>query len=442
MRKKMKQLNAIKAWIGSVAPVLDADLSIKLWDGDIVPLGRNASKDILLCIRSPYAIRRLIFSPKLTTLFELYAENLIDIEGGTPLEAIRRWDHITALNLVRSFRKRDLVKVLWPFVFGTSEYKTTEDDYSYSNSIAKKISEGRNDQDLIRFHYDVSNRFYSLFLDPEMVYSCAYFETPDASLADAQIAKLDMICKKLRLKEGEYLFDVGCGWGALVCYAAQHYGVNAYGVTLSQKQFDYAQAKIERLGLEDKVTIELLDYRNVQGKERFDKIVQVGMFEHVGIDNHDTYFQHIHRLLKPNGLYLHHAITRKAIKEIKNFRKPSAYQEIVSRFIFPGGELDYIGLTLTNLERHRFEVHDVEGWREHYWRTLEKWIQNLWDNRETARQDVGWTKTRLWLLYFSLFVVAFERNTVGLYQTLSSKRRVGTSPLPSTRKDLYCDAHT
>jgi cyclopropane-fatty-acyl-phospholipid synthase len=436
MNRYEKQLEVFKQWVANVTSKLDTDLSLKLWNGDIVPLGINAKQDMLVVINSNDAITRLIHKPKLTTIFELYYESLLDIEGGTPLDMLKRWDHIGALGIIRSMSKLELFKTFWPFVLSAKKNVSAE-NLAYTKSVAGKVTKGRDDQELIQFHYDLSNEFYSLFLDENMVYSCGYFKTFDTSLEQAQVDKLEMICKKLRLKEGDRFFDIGCGWGGLVCYAAQYFGVQAYGVTLSQEQFEFAQAKIKRLGLEDRVTIELRDYRSVTGSERFDKIAQIGMFEHVGFDNHDKHFEHVHTLLRPRGLYLHHAITRPATPDIKKFNKKTGYKEVVSKFIFPGGELDYIGLTVTNLERHRFEIHDVENWREHYQLTLEHWVQRLWENRELAKKEVGWSKTRLWLLSFSLFYMGFKRCTTSVFQTLASKRRIGPSDLPPTRDDLY-----
>jgi len=433
---RKKQLSALRKWILAAAPHLNANISVKLWNGEIIPLSDKVDNDIILAINSPEVIRRLIFSPKLMTVFQIYSESLLDIEGGTPLDAVRSWDHLSILHFARDMKKMDLLKALWPFLFKSSQ-KEEIHNISYEKNIQEKLDDGRDDKDLIQFHYDVSNDFFGLFLDPEMVYSCAYFDDKSTSLEDAQIAKLDMICKRLRLAPGERLFDVGCGWGGLVCHAVQNYGVEAYGVTLSQEQYDFVQAKIKRLGLEDKITIELKDYRTVNEEESFDKISQIEMFEHVGLDNHDQHFKQMHKLLKENGLYLHQASTRKATPNINNFRKKTAYQDVITKFIFPGGELDYIGLTITNLERHQFEVHDVESWREHFQLTLEHWTQRLWDNKEKARQEIGWPKTRLWLLYFSLFAISFERNTVSVFQTLASKRKIGPSKLPLTRKDLY-----
>ena len=267
-----------------------------------------------------------------------------------------------------------------------------------------------------------------------MVYSCAYFERDGMDLAAAQQAKLDLICRKLRLEPGLRLFDTGCGWGSLVCHAAQHYGVIAHGVTLAKEQYDYCQAKIARLGLQDKVTVELRDYRSVTEPESYDRIAQIEMFEHLGLDNHDAHFQHVHRLLKPRGLYLHQASTRRATPDLSKFRKPTVYQRIATRYIFPGGELDYIGLTVTNLERMGFEVHDVENMREHFLKTCEAWAQRLWDNREAAAAEVGMPRVRMWLAYLSVTVLAFHRLNLNVFQTLASKRRIGPSGLPLDRR--------
>ncbi len=431
-----KQLEVFKKWLQQVAPQIDANFSLKLWNGEVIPLGNNASSDVVAVIYSSEVLTRLIYRPRLATVFALYYENLIGVEGGTPLDMMRQWDHMSVVRLARSMSKIDFIKSFWPFLFKSSKPGANE-SLSYTGKIEDKFSTGRDDKELIQFHYDVSNKFYSLFLDPNMVYSCGYFKTPETSLEQAQIDKLDIICRKLRLQPGERFLDIGCGWGGLVCHAAQHYGVQAHGVTLSQAQYDFAQEKIKRLGLEDRVTVELRDYRTIEGSACYDKIVQVGMFEHVGFENHDQHFKHVNNLLRPRGLYLHHAITQRVTPNVEDYRKPSPYMKVVSEYIFPGSQLDYIGLTVTNLERHGFEVHDVENLREHYQMTLEHWISNLWDNRDEADEAAGWRKTRAWLLAFSMFAFFFERGGMYIYQTLSSRRRVGPSHLPLTRDDLY-----
>jgi cyclopropane-fatty-acyl-phospholipid synthase len=433
-----KQLSVLRDWIRKAAPQIEANLHVRLWNGELVPLSNNVTSELVLAINAPDAVRRMIFSPKLMTVVELYIEGLIDIIGTTPLDAAKHWDHIRVLEFGRSVSKAQLAKTLWPFVMPIkSGTKQQSDAVGFSGAVKDRLEDGRNDKDLIAHHYDVSNEFYELFLDPEMVYSCGYFETPDTSLADAQKAKLDMICRKLRLQPGDKLLDIGCGWGGLSCHAAANYGVTVYGVTLSEEQFAYATAKVKRLGLEDKVTIALKDYRDIPAEGQFDKVSQVEMFEHVGIDNHDRHFQRIHDLLRPRGIHFHQASTRMATKDIKAFRKPTAYQEFTTRFIFPGGELDYIGLTCTNMERFRLEVHDVEGMREHFALTLQHWVKNLWENREKAKELVGWPRTRLWLFYLSLYSIAFDRSTIGLFQVVASRRRTGPSGIALARAELY-----
>ena len=205
----------------------------------------------------------------------------------------------------------------------------------------------------------MSNAFYALWLDKEMVYTCAYCTDWDNDIDQMQQDKLEMICRKLRLKPGEKMLDIGCGWGALSCYAAQNYGVTTLGVTLSTQQVEYAKAKAERLGLADRVTFELADYATVKGK--FDKVAAIGIQEHIGIDNYPTYYKTVKRVLKKNGLFLHHAITKPAKKDDRTFRKKNEEFKLLTKHIFPGGELDHIGNTVTMLERHGFEVHDVRG---------------------------------------------------------------------------------
>jgi cyclopropane-fatty-acyl-phospholipid synthase len=432
-----KRIEAAKRIAAHVAEKVDADLSLELWNGEVVPLGAKARDDIRIRIAHPDVIRRILLSPKLMTVYALYASGDFDIVGGTPLEAIERWDHMKALKAARSLSKWWLIQNLLPFVFSRREVAGFNKDDAYTSGVAKKLEAGRNDKELIQFHYDVSNEFFGLFLDPEMVYSSAYFQDDDTSLEEAQIYKLDMICRRLRLKPGDKLLDIGCGWGGLICHAVTNYGVTAHGVTLSQKQFDFVTAKLARLGISDKVKLELKDYREIEGDEVYDKIAQIEMFEHVGLDNHDRHFLQMHKLLKTRGLYLHQASTRRATRDLSQFRKQTAYMKFITTCIFPGGELDHIGLTVTNLERLGFEVHDVEDWREHFSRTTRCWSERLAANRAAAEADVGAAKTRLWLAYFAMTTLGFWRGPILVYQTLASKRRSGPSGLPWTRKDLY-----
>jgi cyclopropane-fatty-acyl-phospholipid synthase len=295
---------------------------------------------------------------------------------------------------------------------------------------------GRDDRAQVQFHYDLSNDFYALFLDPEMVYSCAYFPSWEDDLAAAQQSKLEMICRKLRLGPGERLLDIGCGWGGLVCHAALHHGVTAHGVTLSQAQHDFAVEKVRRLGLEGRVTIELRDFRTF-GRRRI---------------RQDRLHRHVRacRARQPRRLHAGHPRPAAAARplppprhhpadERQRARLPAQapeYAAIVD-YIFPGTELDHIGGTVDALEANGFEVHDVEGWREHYGRTCRLWTERLAANRAAAEAEVGAAKTRLWLLYLAGVCLGFERGTIGIFQTVASKRARGASGLPPTRGDLY-----
>jgi cyclopropane-fatty-acyl-phospholipid synthase len=431
-RRAERQLEGARRLLSHLADLLQADLSVRLWTGELVPLGPSAAAAPAIAIRSPHAVTRLVRRPVLSTLIELLAAGEIDFEGGTLLDIAARRGGMKTKGVFRRLDKRLALSALWPFLLGSA---SAHGQHGFAGPIAASDSAGRDNKALIQFHYDLSNAFYALFLDPEMQYSCAYYPRWDASLEEAQGAKLEMICRKLRLAPGERLLDIGCGWGGLVCHAAQNFGVIAHGVTLSEAQLAFARDKIARLGLQDRVTVELKDYRALDGQ--FDKIASIGMFEHVGLDNHDAYFAKMNALLRPQGLLLNHAIARRAKRDMRRFRRKKAEYAALTRYIFPGGELDHIGLSLTNLERHGFEIHDVEGWREHYARTCRLWCERLAANRLAAEREVGAGKTRLWLIYLAGCALAFERNTVGIFQTLASKRSRGPAGLPPTRADLY-----
>ena len=427
-----RRIAAVRAAAAHIGDHLQADLSLELWTGEVVPLGAGARDDIRIVLRSPAAVRQLVLKPSLMTVWELYATGLLDITGASPLAAIRRWEHMRALKLTKTVSKTKLLGALWPFLLSAG---SKQEVAAYEKAVRSRFGAGRDDKAMIAFHYDASNAMYGLFLDPEMVYSCAYFRTPDTSLEDAQIAKLDRICRKLRLQPGDDFLDIGCGWGGLVCHAAKNFGVSARGVTLSQQQYDFAQAKIARMGLQGKVRVELRDYRSLTEPRSYDKIAQIEMFEHLGIDNHDRHFRQMHRLLRPRGLYLHQASTRMASYDLASFRKTSNYMSALTRFVFPGGEMDYVGLSTTNLERHGFEVHDVEALREHFYLTLQHWIARLYARMDEAAGMIGMTRARHWLAYLVLSAMGFERNGIGCYQTLASKRRNGPSRLPLARAD-------
>ena len=291
------------------------------------------------------------------------------------------------------------------------------------------------DRRAISFHYDVSNDFYALFLDKRMVYTCAYYRQPDGDLDQAQEDKLDLVCRKLRLAPGERLLDIGCGWGSLVIWAAERYGVEAYGVTLSAEQAEWAGSAIRRAGLEGRARVEHLDYRDLPAGLRFEKIAAVGVIEHIGIRNYAAYFARVHELLEPGGLFLNHGITHE-----KHWRRTSQ-TEFLERHVFPNGEMDNVSHTLDVLEQARFEVLDVEALRAHYARTTRQWVDRLQANAERARTLVGERVYRTWLLYLAASSVSFTQGSIGLYQIVAARPGpAAATALPTAREAIYARA--
>jgi len=434
-RKAMRRLDSFRRLLTHIHERILPGLGFVLWDGSTVPIDLP-SDALAFVIADEGAVAAMIRRPNIDTFLNLWVTSRFDLRGGSFFDLAAIKPITRTRDLMKSFNKSLALTTLARFVFvprgGPWPLEAIR-----KHKVRADGSEAVNKEN-VHYHYDLSNRFYELFLDPEMVYTCAYFKDWRNDLATAQTDKLDMICRKLRLKPGDTLLDIGCGWGALVCHAAMHYGVHAHGVTLAEEQFAYAREKVARLNLQDKVTLELRDYALVEGS--FDKIASIGMFEQVGIANHPAYFQTVNRLLKPGGLYLHHTIALRS-KSFERFRRgrrrDAAAATAIGRYIFPGGELDHLGMSITNLEMHNFEVHDVEAWREHYRRTTQLWHDRLSTNREAAEREVGREKTRLWIAYLAVVSIAFTQGTIGIFQTLASKRVRGASGLPSTRADLY-----
>jgi len=433
MAANEKQLKAVRAIAEHVAELIDVPASVRLWDGTDIPLGEGADGTYYFSINEPGVVGALLRRPTLENILVRYATGELDFHGDI-FDFRKQFDDKAASRALRKVSKTTLLKNALSLICSPAD-RIGDEHVSRRGKVAAD-SDSRSKTDFIQFHYDVSNEFYQLFLDPEMQYSCGYFKDWNNSLAQAQLDKLEMICRKLRLKEGERLLDIGCGWGGLVCYAAQTYGVQAHGVTLSRRQLDFAQEKIRRLGLEDRVTVELRDYATLDGT--YDKIASIGMYEHVGIANYPNYFGKIRSLLVNGGIVLNHGITRRARLDPRKDRKVKPTRKFILKYIFPGSELDNVGHTVEGMEGCRLEVHDVEAWREHYGLTATFWARNLAANREKAIALVGREKFRLWLAYLTGVACGFSDGAMKIYQVVASKQDVkGPSGLPLTRADLY-----
>jgi cyclopropane-fatty-acyl-phospholipid synthase len=297
------------------------------------------------------------------------------------------------------------------------------------------LHQRRSNRRNISHHYDVSNAFYRMWLDRRMVYSCAYYKDETDSLETAQENKLDHICRKLRLARDEQFLDIGCGWGGLLFHAAEKYGVQAHGITLSQNQFDHVSGEIKARGLEGRVRVELRDYLDLPDDARYDKVASVGMFEHVGRRRFPKYFGKIHRVLKPGGMVLNHGITHNTLDADS---LGSGIGEFVEDYVFPGGELTHVSRVIEGMAGEGLECIDAEALREHYARTLWAWTERLEANEADARREVGDERYRVWRIYMAGSAHAFDRGWLSLWQILGGKpHEDGRLPHPLTRDYIY-----
>ena len=415
-------------------------LEIRLWDGSVIP-STDKSK-LTVVINSPSALRRMFRLPVELSLGQAYLRGDFDLEGeiwqaGPALEASR--------NAAGSLGEILALTRLWCHLPYSKRQVRKETGYGGAPAQVENRKYSREwDQEGIQYHYDAGNDFFALFLDKRMVYSCAYFPTGMERLDEAQEHKFEHICRKLRLKEGEKLLDIGCGWGALPIHAAKRYGVRALGVTLSTQQYELAQRKIVEAAVQNRVQVRCMDYRDVQ-KITFDKVVSVGMFEHVGRKRLPEYFNHVYRILKPGGLFLNHGIAGRA--RDNNGLGAAVRERLESlliggttfrqRYVFPSGGLTSVSETNLIAQRAGFEVRDVENLREHYALTLRCWAQRLEKRKEEAIRLGGERMYRLWRLYMGIASWQFERGEFDLGQTLLLRPIVGPSGLPLTRAHLY-----
>jgi cyclopropane-fatty-acyl-phospholipid synthase len=399
----------LRRWVENIKQKEDLPVRLVLWNGSQIDLGAFSAPDVTLEVKSASALPLLV-SPTLESLGEAYIQQQIDIIGKLP-DVIRTGYRLVELSAGKA--PGALRKI--------------------AAGVGKRFSHSKEqDKDSIQYHYDVSNDFYRLWLDPNMVYSCAYFENGDEDLETAQIKKIDHILTKIRLQPGQTLLDIGCGWGALVLRAAQKFGARCVGITLSQNQFELATRRVREAGLEGQIEIRLQDYRDVQGQ--FDRITSVGMFEHVGRNHLEMYFSHIRELLADDGVAMNHGITS---TNPDSGDSPMGGGDFIDRYVFPQGELPHISLALQKMQSGGLEALDVENLRRHYAKTLDFWVDSYERHTPEIRKLVDEKRYRIWRVYLAGCAHAFECDDVAIYQIVCQKAGKDATSIPWSRRYIY-----
>ena len=434
-------LTAARAALDALfGPPAGRTFAVRFWNG-VVDAPDDATPRFSLILKDAGSLRRMLLPPNELRICEAYLRGDFDIEGeieGAAAigEEIRRrvTSFATVARIIRAVRAL-------PHDDASSE----PEPHQRAPSALKHGGRHNPERDAaaVRSHYDVGNDFYRLWLDERMVYSCGYFTSTNSTLDEAQEAKLDHICRKLRLRPGDQLLDIGCGWGALIIHAVRRYGVTALGITLSYEQAALARERIQEAGLADRCTVEVRDYRHLPPVPTFDKIASVGMVEHVGEAQLPTYFSQAYALLRPRGLFLNHGIVHEALRERRTIGSRIAgkfWREgaFIDKYVFPDGELPPLATVIGAAECAGFETRDVESLREHYARTLRNWIGRLEHAREQAVELVGEEVYRTWRLYMAGSAYGFASGRLSICQTLLGKPdERGRVSIPPTRADLY-----
>lgn len=397
------------------------DFHVRLWDGSVWGSERKPRFTILL--RHAGALRTMFLNATELSLGEAYLYDDFDVEGDIEA-AFDLGDYL--LGQTRGV-SRNLELAEWLRRLPASHHDRGGEHEAHVRGFRHSR---RRDRQAIRYHYDLPAEFYALWLDPQLLYSCAYFQSGEETLEAAQRDKLDYLCRKLRLQRGDRLLDIGCGWGALILHAAEFYGAQAVGITLSEAQAGVARKRIRERALTDQCRVEWWDYRDLKPSCQYDKIVSVGMFEHVGENLLPEYFRRAWDLLRPGGVFLNHGISHSATFKR---RGPS----FIERYVFPDGEIVPISMSLGAAEASGFEVRDVENLREHYVLTLREWLRRLEAHAEEAHRLTDDMTYRIWRLYMAGSAHGFEIGRMNLFQTLLTKPDHGVSRLPLTRSDWY-----
>jgi cyclopropane-fatty-acyl-phospholipid synthase len=395
----------LSAWSTGVRNKLSLPLRIVLWNGQQFDLSSEPPR-VTIKVPSSSALRYLV-SPSLYKLGAAYVEGAIEVSGRA-MDMINIGNALAAASAGKTHRRlADALRLVSPH--------TREKD-----------------AEAIRYHYDVSNEFYSAWLDPGMVYSCAYFENGDEDLATAQAKKIDHILVKIGLRPGQTLLDIGCGWGALVIRAAERFGARCVGVTLSERQAELARERVARAGLQDRVEIRLQDYRDVDGQ--FDRVTSVGMFEHVGVQHLPEYFTKVQKLLAPGGVVMNHGITT---CDIDSGPTPHGAGEFIEKYVFPHGELGHLSTVIRAMQQGGLEVRDVENLRRHYARTCATWTDNFENNADYIRTLTDPKRFRIWHVYLAGCAYAFAHDWISLYQIVCGKAGEEPSQIPWSRRYMY-----
>jgi len=387
--------------------VLGSELPVRVMAFDGTDIGpRDAATTVTL--RSNDALIRMITAPGELGVARAYIAGDIEIEGS--IYDVLELRHVVPSVKFSPRQMRDLVRLV-----GIRNVRRMQPPPEEHRARNGRRHSKRRDAAAISHHYDVSNEFYELVLGPSMTYSCAVFTDAEDTLVRAQETKYELICRKLGLRAGMRLLDIGCGWGGMVLHAAEHHGVEAVGISLSQNQVDYGKKRVAEAGLAEIVDIRLQDYRDV-GDGPFDAVSSIGMFEHVGNEMLGRYFDQIHGLLKPHGRFLNHAISRTT-----TMRNSSDTSRFIERYVFPDGELHEVGTVISALHDRGLEVRHMENLREHYALTLRHWVSNLEDHWDDAVALTSEGRARVWHLYMAASAVNFEDNHLHVDQVLALK---------------------
>jgi cyclopropane-fatty-acyl-phospholipid synthase len=408
---------------------------VRYWDGS-VEQGRGG-RPYRLVVNRPGALRRMLLPPSELSIVEAFLSGDVDVEGDLAA-AVTLGDEINArLKSARTLAALATHLLALPRTDSADDVREVRAERTVAK--AGRRHEKARDRSAIQYHYDVGNDFYRLWLDERMVYSCAYFERPDVSLEEAQRAKLDLVCRKLMLRPGLRLLDVGCGWDALIMHAAREYGVSALGITLSEAQAALARERIAAAGLADMCRVEIRDYRDLAGVAPFDRISSVGMVEHVGVDNLPTYFASLFGALEPRGLFLNHGIVGVNAARPMSLRERIGRRlwrrdEFIDQYVFPDGKLGPLHAVIAAGEGAGFETRDVQSLREHYALTLAEWLRRLEANADRAIALTNERTYRIWRLYMTASMYGFSSGRLNVVQTLFAKAERGDAGVPLTRE--------